>query len=928
MKHFTSVLLFFLSGTLFAQNATIQGVVKDAQSKKGMVGATVMLENTQFGGFTDDNGQFILADIPAGTYTLISMLQDYSSDTLKNVVLGANETKKIEINLKPFQLGGVTVVAQRVTNTEMAVINEVKRSEQVVVAVSSQQITKTQDRNASEVVKRIPGVTIMDDKFINVRGLAERYNSVMLNETFAPSLEPDKKAFSFDMIPGGMIDRIVIYKSPSPELPGDFSGGAVKIHLKNLPDSNMLQFGYSNSFRLGTTFHSFYEGQTSKTDILGFDNGLRTLPANFPLQVKSNLTTAQTFQAAKDLPNNWTANAHTAFTDQRMNFLFGRLFDVGKTKIGTLTAINYSNTSRYYKAEVNTFNSYDAERKVSEPIFKYNDDNYVRSASLNVLHNWSFILSENHKIEFRNLFTQMGDDQTILRHGTNFDAGTEERNTAFYYKQRTLYLGQLHGNHAFNEDKTSLKWSLAYSKVNMQEPDFRRFRTNRDLNAADSTPFETYIAQSASVLDAGRLYTNLNEQTLTGKLAFEQKFGTKEENMKIKLRAGAYFEQKDRSFAARWLSYSQTPNFNSNLLNLPANQLFAQENFNSQGLTLSEGTNGSDKYSAENLLAAAYTSVTYPISERWNISGGVRGEFNRQQLQSRDYGNKLVNYDKGIFSILPSANLNYTLSPKQLIRVGYGKTVNRPEFRELAPFAFYNFAQNAVVYGNPNLDIARIHNTEARWEMYPSPNEAVSFGAFFKYFNTPIETYFKQAAAGVNNFSFGNAKFATSTGAEIEVRKSIFANSKSAFLQRITWVMNGAYIYSRVNLGDQAVGQSDKRPLMGQSPYLFNTGFFYQDVERKYQVNILYNVVGKRIYAVGNQDMGDIYEMPRNVVDMNVMKNFGKHCELRFSVQDLLNAPVRLIQDSNKNGKIGENDENINVYKKGQYFTLGVVLKY
>ncbi|MFN0203468.1 MAG: TonB-dependent receptor domain-containing protein [Bacteroidia bacterium] len=928
MKNFTVVLFLLFSVTLFAQNANIQVLVKDAQSKGNVSGATVMLENTAFGGFTDENGQATLQEVPAGTYRLITILADYNTDTLANVVLTANETKNITVNLAPFQLTGVVVTAQRITNTEMATIQEVKRSEQVIVAVSSQQIVKTQDRTASDVVKRIPGVTIMDDKFINVRGLAERYNSVLLNETFAPSLESDKKAFSFDMIPGGLIDRIVIYKSPSPELPGDFSGGAVKIHLKNLPDSNMVQFGYATSLRAGTTFQDFYAAQTSPTDFLGFDNGLRKLPNTFPNQVKSNLTQAETFQAAKDLPNNWIANKSLAIPDQRMNFLFGRRFEVKKAQVGTLTAVNYSNTSRYYRATPNTFNSFDSTTLKSEPVFKYEDDNYVRSTNLNILHNWSVILSENHKLEFRNLFTQMADDQTVLRTGVNYDARTEEKNYAFYYKQRTLYLGQLHGNHSFNEDRNTLKWSFAYSQVNMQEPDFRRIRTNRDLGAEENAPFNTYIPQSASALDAGRLYTNLNEQAITGKLAFEHKLGNKEDALRPKLRAGMYVENKDRVFAARWLSYSQMPNFEVNLLQQPINQLLSAENFNVNGLTLSEGTNGTDKYSAANFLGATYVSTSYPINTRWSVSGGVRGEFNNQSLQSRDYGNLLVNYNKPIFSVLPSFNLNFMATEKQTLRLSYGKTVNRPEFRELAPFAFYNFAQNAVIYGNPDLNIANIHNTEARWELYPSGNEIVSVGAFFKYFNNPIETYFRQAAAGVNNFSFDNAEFSTSTGAEIEVRKSFASMTENAFLQRISWVMNAAYIYSRVNLGDKAVGQADKRPLMGQSPYLFNTGLFYQDTDHNFQVNLLYNVIGKRIVVVGNADMGNIYEMPRNVVDLNIMKNFGKHVELRFSAQDLLNAKVLLMQDADRNGKIGDYDEIINNYRKGQYFTLGVVLKY
>jgi outer membrane receptor protein involved in Fe transport len=406
----------------------------------------------------------------------------------------------------------------------------------------------------------------------------------------------------------------------------------------------------------------------------------------------------------------------------------------------------------------------------------------------------------------------------------------------------------------------------------------------------------------------------------------------KDKSLITKLKAGFYSEYKRREFDSRWFSYVATSSFlNPAILRQPFDQIFTPANITgaNTGLTLVEGTNPADRYEADNTLLAGYASLAVPISKKFNAILGLRTEFNQQRLSSRDRGSRNIRVDNPIVSPLPSLNLTYEFTEKMLVRAAYSWTINRPEFRELAPFLYYDFTNDFNFIGNPNLQIANIQNVEARWEFYPSPSELISFGGFYKYFQNPIEAVAEVTGGGTTRtYSYRNADNARNFGVEMEIRKSLY-NSDNRFLQRLTFVANAALVDSRVFFsGDLALTQTD-RALAYQSPYLANAGIFYNNDEADFQVNILYNVIGPRIWLVGNrQQFPEIYEMPRNVVDVSFSKGLGKHWEIKGGVQDLLNAAFRFTEDSDRSGRVESgSDQNFANFRRGQYVTLGVNYK-
>ncbi|MCS7018123.1 MAG: TonB-dependent receptor [Cytophagales bacterium] len=933
-------LLFFaffliLAGHLWAQQlGTIKGTVKDAITKEAIIGANVIVEGTSTGSSTDLDGNFTIK-IASGTYKLKISYVSYKPLQIDNVVVEIGKVALINAFIEEDSraLNEVTVTAERQTNTVVALVNEIKFAENVMVGISGDQIQRTQDRDAGQVVRRIAGVSVVDDRFIVVRGLGARYNTVMLNDILTPSSEVDVKSFSFDLIPSGVIDRITISKAGAADMAGEFAGGVIKIYTRNDPSENKTSFSISTGIRANTTFQSVKRYQGSNTDWLGFDGGLRQLPANFPdRNTFVNASVSQRVAFANELPNIWLAQPVNVTPDLRLNFNLTRTFETKNGwRIGNLTGISYSNTHQYARIQQDRFIFNGATQTNDLPEATYADDFYNNNVRLGILHNWTLRLNEHHKIEFRNLFNQMGTSETTIRDGRDFGIGLDFRNYAYRYEQRSIYSGQLSGKHTLSE-RANLNWTAGFNYTNRKEPDLRRFRTRRAENTEN---YEVIEAPTGGALfENARFYSKLNEIGVTGAVNYERKLKLgKNESLITKLRTGLYIEQKARNFEARWFSYVRASGlFDRSLLLQPFDRLFSPQNVNgTTGWMLVEGTKPSDSYDAQNTLAAFYVSAAIPVTKRFSATLGLRGEYNRQQLQTRGIGGNRINVDNPILSPLPSVNLTYDITEKMLVRAAYSATINRPEFRELAPFLYYDFTNDFNFIGNPNLKISTVQNIDLRWELYPSETEQVSVGAFYKSFKNPIEIAAEVTGGGsTRTYSFQNADAATNFGIEAEVRKSLYNLSNNKFIQDLTVVMNAALVQSDVRFsGDVALTQED-RPLAFQSPYLFNLGVFYNNEDSRTQFNVLYNVIGPRINIVGNiQQFPSIYEMPRHVIDLSFTQGIGEHVELKAGVQDLLNAPVSFLEDTNRDGRaVTGKDLNFMNFRRGQYFTLGLTYKF
>lgn len=598
------------------------------------------------------------------------------------------------------------------------------------------------------------------------------------------------------MIPSNIIERIMVYKTGSPDLPGDFSGGLAKIETKKFVDSNFTSVNYSIRYNYNTTFRKLlYEKNFELfgfTEQFGFSNGSRNLPDDFPNDLnKVNNTQAANY--GKKLKNKWKIDKKYASPDQSLNITVGRIIN---NKIVSLTSMSYSNSKQHYYSNIFNYNSYNLITQLSDTIYKYNDDIYSIKNNLLFMQNITYTITPKNIIEFKNLINQ-NNNQIIERKGINFEEGFYVNNYSFNYQERTLLNSQINGEHNFGN--SIIFWNVFYSHTINNQPDYRRIRSVKNIDNENNNTFQIVIAPSASTLDAGRFFSKLNENNKG--VNVDYKFDLYENNKtNLIFKCGSGIEIKNREFNARWISYKKanSSKFDNTLLYLPISEVFDGNNLNdSTGFIITEGTNPSDRYIAENKLYSLYFSLSSKLYDKLQIVFGIRSEYNIQSLYSRNYSNKAVTIENPIMSFLPSINVSYNFNDKKLMRFSYFKSINRPEFREIAPFSYYDFQYNNVLIGNENIKDAFIYNIDFRYEVYPNKNEIFNIGLFYKIFKNPIEMYYipGTGSGGTINFTYLNAPSAYNLGIETEIRKSlcnIFKNNK--MLEQTGILLNASYV--------------------------------------------------------------------------------------------------------------------------------------
>jgi TonB-dependent receptor len=930
MKQIILFITFLLCAFSYGQTkGTIKGIITDKEANNTPLPfANVSIKNSTIGVTTNEQGEYSVLVAP-GEYILVFSYVGYENVETP-VKVKAGETIQVNISLGSggYKLEDVVIKSAKKRNTETAVMLEIKEAKQVVSAISAEQMSKGTDGNAAQAIQRVPGITIVDGKFVMIRGLSERYNNVLVNGSIAPSTEVDKRTFSFDLVPTSLLDKMVIYKTGSADKPGDFAGGI--INLTTAESTNEftkvdLNFGY----RSGTTFDDYLQSEGSDTDFIGLDNNFRPLPSSFPTtaQLTNSAPTSQIrVDAARSLPNNFDTTRSDAFLDNGMGLSLGRNIKIGSNKIYSVNALSYSTNYQTYERSFRRYNFLNAGETRPTDWFVFNDKTYQQEVRLTVLSNWMFKTSKS-KFTFKNLFNQIGENETTIRDGINFNqqANNNLRNYLYGYKSRSIYMGQLNGEHKINESN-NLDWVVGYNYIQEKEPDLRRFRTFQDVSTPDAN--FTFQDPSSSNLFSGRYYGDLREFSANNGLNYTYTLNrdtSDEEFAPIKIKVGYLADYKFRIFKSRYVSYILkdylTATRKDELRNLPLSTIFSNENINNQdGWVIEEGTKPDDSYKADNTLLAGYVNADLPFG-KFDINVGVRLENNNQRLRAFSNGNPVA-VDNPVTSVLPSLNVGYNFNERSLLRFAYSRTVNRPEFREIAPFLFYDFEYEVLKFGNENLEVATIDNLDFRYEWYPNRGETVSLGGFFKNFDNPIEQIIQRTAEDPS-FNFKNANSAIIYGAEIELKKSMKDVFENALLQRISLNLNASYIFSEVDLGSAAQSQDKKRALQGQSPYIINGALGYED-EKGLSINVLYNRFGNRIFSVGDDAFNTYYEIERDNLDATIAKKFDK-LKVKLGFQNLINAPYKLMEDSNRDNKIDTaNDNTISSFRRGVLFTLGL----
>lgn len=878
-----------------AANGKIAGTVLDEYNGMTLPTAPITVVGMDRTVFADLDGKYTVS-VPAGTYDVKVTFSGYQERTVRNVVVTGGRTTQLDVvmfldNLQ-YSEDVIVRAEEPGANTDAAALLERTRSGNIEDNVSGKRMRQNSDSDAAQAAERVPGLSVVDSSYVFVRGLGARYSNSTLNGIQMPTTEPDKRVVPLDLFPSGMIDQMQVIKTYTPDKPAEFSGGLVEIQSLSFPPDAAFGLGikYGTDSQLGDAGISHVGGGR---DSLGFDDGTRALSSTLVpadervvrggIFTDLGLVRADLVDIAASFNNEWTPRDNDPGVNQGYQAHFGNSWE----KASVVTSYAYRNDYGNWDEEQNVFRVAEDGLSVRNDYDLHYTDNTAKQA---LVGNFSYRPTAANRFLWENFWTHKGNKETRLLEGFNDDINTNIRNQRLRWIEEDILTSKGSGSHFLQSPGNSrVNWWVAYSRATRDEPDLREtlYEDNGGVfQLADESQsgFRLFIDQTDEIWDGGADWSFFYDQW---------------DDLPGSMQVGFQANLRERQFDAR--RFRNRHLFTANVdLTLPAEQLFVEQNFVNGVFEIREETRNTDTYTGDHDIWAGYGMIDLPLADRWRFVGGVRYEKSDQVVNTFDpfvVGNpdaEVITTENDDSDVLPSANLVYQLRIDQNLRLGYSRTVNRPQFRELAPFDFTDVVGGRTVIGNPELVSATIDNFDIRWEWFPGSTEIIAASFFHKSFGDPIERVV-EATAQLRT-SFANAESARNSGFELELQKILGSYFEAGG--------NYTYVDSSVEVGTGAgqVQTSTERPLAGTSQNLFNAYADFHLASRALAVRLLVNWFDDRISDVGALGLPDIIEEAREKIDLVFVWSAGSQLgsfpnfNIRVSLENLSNPEYRYTQ--------------------------------
>ncbi|MEM1319660.1 MAG: TonB-dependent receptor [Bacteroidota bacterium] len=926
--------LCLLTSTSFAQETGIvRGTIIDQTTSEPIMFATIALFDSDTtlitGTETDFDGKYTLDDVPAGIYFLEARYLGYATVTITEVTVSKKEVNILDFTMAEESevLEEVVVTAERVRNTEVALLVTRKSALTIDDGLSEQALKRYGSSDVSDATKRIPGASVTDGKYIVFRGLSDRYVNAQLNGQPLPSTDPYRNIPQLDLIPTRYLDNIIASKSFIPSQPGTSTGGSLDIKTKSFPDRMTLSASISVSYNtLASLNDNFLTHQGGDRDWLGFDDGTRTFPEVFQSQENlDNLEATQYLFAARDEEiANLSDEAYKSLNPQKqgtpmtsplnhgVSLSFGNRYSVGEDEIGILAGFGYRRDYNFYENGVDAYWQINADMLDNQRLL--DDTRSVENPSMNGFLSLAYKFGQKkNKISFNTLYNH--DAQKITRYLTGLFPSiltSIYEGRALQFIERDVRSYQLVGEHTFNDDGLKFEWAGSFVKSYQDEPDFRTFDNSLIISENSSGEIDTTCFVTASEL--GRpthFFRRVDDEQLSGRMDLTIPI-LKGMGKGNKIQLGGMYTSKDRNFDDDVVQiYDSSPHEEG--YGCDPVGWFAPSNGGIVGFDSIRNryqiglfavpdniTATLNSYTGTEAVGAAYAMGVFELN-KLKIVAGARVERTDIEVISRDTAQDIGSIERT--DVLPSLNLIYELTDRMNLRASVSQTLARPNMRELAPFTAFDFGGGFRYSGNPNLEQTTIQNFDLRWDFYPRPGELFAVSTYYKRFNNPIVNLFLIQAD--NEIQFANVDQANVYGVEFEFRKRLdFISDK---LSNFNLITNLSLIESVVDITDEELevierlnpDKGDTRPFQGQSPFLFNAALNYANPNNGWEAIVALNIFGDRLSEVSQGFNPDVYEQSRAQLDISVSKSISKNWSARFSAQNLLDPEYRKFMEFN-----------------------------
>jgi len=863
---------------------TIIGRVIDAKSGQPLTEVGVQIVGTTRGAQTGLDGRFRFSAVPAGTITIQVRRIGYQPKTITGLYLEAGRTVEQVISMEHAMivLDAVVATADNERGSVNATLNEQRNATAIISSLGQEQISKSPDSDAAQALQRMSGTTIQDGKFLAVRGLDPRFTTASLNGARLPSPEPERKVVPFDIFPANLLQAVTTSKTFTPDQPGDFAGGAVDMKTREAPFETVRSYSVSFGFNDAIVGRTLLSAPATGTEWLGFGGAARRLPA--PLAGEGNLngtySQAEYNQFVSSFRNAWSARQESGRPATSASMTAGGEASVAGRGIGYVGSFTYSNSQEVRADEVRAF-AVPTPAGGTDVVDRYTGSTGRESALWGGILNLSTLVGTRNRLTFNNTFTRGADNEARFETGFDENIALPFELTRLRYVQRAVLSSQLGGEHEL-DDRHHVKWSATGSRVTRVEPD-----RSEVAYASDNLSANPFLFGSSE--GAVRTFGDLSEYNVNGTVDFSIRFGDGGDNL---LKVGAL---------GRYTSRDSRVDAYSLLASLPRSEREQQpeEIFGPNYTGVADSVfrvvalSQAGSYNAADVVGAGYAMADYRLTERVRLVGGARFEMQQLRIDAQPAFGSADIVKPSYSDLLPSLAVNIDLTGRQVLRFSASQTLARPEYREVVPIASRDVLGGEQFRGNIALRRSLIQNVDARWEFYPSSGEVLSVAAFAKHFDDPIERVYR-GTSGTRVTTFENARSASNIGAELEIRKSL---DFVGFLAPWTAFSNLTYMKSSIDIGSVGAGSvQPERAMVGQAPYVVNSGLTYASDADGLSATVLYNVVGRRIFAASLLPLPNVYEEARHVVDVSVRFPMFRGLKGKIDAKNLLDAPYEVTQ--------------------------------
>jgi outer membrane receptor protein involved in Fe transport len=890
------------------QNATgIAGTIYDDKNNP-LSGASVSVENSKRNTVTSVTGDFVLVLAP-GTYSLRISYVGFEPKLITDIVVVQGKQTDVAINLSASTantLNEVVVSTSAKKESANSLLKAQKNNASMTDGISAEQMKSLPDLTTAQTLTRVSGVNVQGGKFVTIRGVSDRYNNVMINGSLLPSTEPNRRNFSMDILPTSLVGNVVVNKTASPDLPGDFTGGMVQIATKDVPSKNFIEIALGTGINTGSVGKQMISFERSSRAYLGgvdkdrywFGQG-RPFDAFTFFRNFNQGDTAYTRNVSRAIPNRWKYfnYLYTPVQNYQLSGGFAKRFSDTKS-IGFIGAVTYLNDQFIEAGDARSISNYD-----------YGATRYKFNTTIGSLFNVTY-KSKQFRLSSKNLFNVRYTHQVDDRQGNNISQQNIQRRFSDVLFQSELFQTRLEGEYFLPVNNLKLDFYGDYIVFDREQPDTRYL----------TTFFPKYGFDLAQLtLDYGGLFASVfkekrNNAGMNLKIPFTVK------GAKQTLKLGYDYFRRAADFENTGLRI-RTPNRNAitNVGFIPYHEIITTDRFNNGDLVYSPAYSNSsstgDTYSGLQVIHAPYAMVDLKVFEKLRIIGGLRYEANNMDITTSLYlfnnGNTENTDTTNTFNdseLLPSVNLVYSFNNKLNLRGAASKTVARPDFVERSFIFYYDFSDQLIVQGDVALKQTVVNNYDLRLEYYPAAGEILSASLFYKQFTNPVERFFELGNPS-NFIRYNNQPSATAYGAEFDLRKNLgFLAKGSKLMERFFANANLTILSGTITTSDNIVLN---RPIQGLSPYIVNAGLAYQ--QSRWGANIAFNRSGRKIVNAGAVTATVQFENPRSVLDVQLnTKLFKDKVDLRLNFNDLLNQYFIIYSNFNDPGVVDPRGDRLN----------------